>query len=335
MYRLARRLSGTSPWFALVALLLPVGAVASAAEGGFVNNALANPASASPCLLFLPEDCQIVAELNWKTMMDFANSPEAKLNPQRAQFDQMMQMVQLLTSIDAEKEVDRIAAFVRLGPEDEPTGIVAVQGSFNNLLVERRLRLSLDDGSKLEEYRGNRIYEVNEITFCLPGQSTILVGDDELIRQSLDRFAAGAVAVPKAMQNVLERTPADAVAWFAFCPVAMLEAHELADWRSESPAAYANLSKIECVSVAIRLVDDGLRVDGMGYISEPGQAKATYRYLQSQRRNLLHTEGVNVVLASLLVLSDLEQRGNNVRASFGLTFDRLEELWETKFVLKR
>lgn len=332
MMRFVRRPLAAVVRLAVVALVFLLGSALAAK--GIPARPVDDPASASPCLKYLPKDCWAVGELNWRAVVEFLNRPESRQNPQRAQFDQLMRMIKILTGIDAEKQVDRVTVFATFDPDTVIAGAVAIHGSFNNLFVEGQLRLTLAATAVQETHHLHTVYRVNDVSFSLPGRSTILVGADRVVRDALDRFDAAPIGMPESLQNVLDRTPADALAWVVLRPPAILARPELAPWRREHAALSANLRKVESLALAIGADGEGMRVDALGYVSEPDEATVVHRYLRDRKRDLLHAEGANVLLASFLVLSDLEQRGTDVGGAFGVDLDGLKELWETKFIIK-
>ncbi len=317
-----------------VVVLSSLWATAPLAVAGIPAGSVANPASASPCLQWLPSDFVAVGELNWKAMVRFLNSPEARQNPQRAQFDQLMQMTQLLTAIDAERQVDRIALFLTCDQDTGALGYaVAIHGSFDSSAVEYRLRLSVAKAVP-EDYNDHCVYCVNDMSFCFPGRSTILIGDARVLRRSLDKFDAVAAPLPKSLRGVLDRTPAESLAWLAVRPSVILAQSESAEWEWTNAPVFQKLREVEALSLAITTSGDGLRAEVLGYVSESDEAKSVHRYLRDERRRLLHLEGANVFIASFLVLSEMDQRGNYVWGSCRLTWEGLQDLWSTKFVVQ-
>jgi hypothetical protein len=69
------------------------------------------PASANPCLKFLPKDYWLVGAFDFKAFIEFTTRQTPAENPQAAMLRQYMQMGKLLTGIDLEKEVETIAFF--------------------------------------------------------------------------------------------------------------------------------------------------------------------------------------------------------------------------------
>ncbi len=75
-------------------------------------------------------------------------------------------------------------------------------------------------------------------------------------------------------------------------------------------------------------------INATGVATAGNDGKAIRDYLGQRKSDLLQKEGVNVVFASLLVLSDITSGGPYVQGSFRLTAAALMQLWQTKMVVK-
>ena len=190
-----------------VTLLVSLFTVASLLTGpAAAAPPLEDSAAASPRLKYLPKDYWAVAELDCSTVMKFMTSDSARNNPQYAQLKEYLQLFKRYTSIDPEKDLDWITVFATGTPGDKPKGLAVVQGSFKNETVAKRLSANLGDSITEKTYKKHTIYSVNNVDLCFPEDATIVVGNEGLVREALDRVD-GPRPLPKALKSVLERTP--------------------------------------------------------------------------------------------------------------------------------
>jgi hypothetical protein len=294
----------------------------------------ADSASASPRLKYLPKDYWAVVECDCGTVMKFMNSEGAQRNPQYAQFRESLRLVKTFSAIDPEKDVDWITLFVTGSPGEKSKVLLAVQGSFKNDIVAKRLSSTLADSIREKTYKKQTIYSIPSASLWFPEASTLVAGDDGLVREAIDRQAAGARRVPEGLQSVLDRTPGKSVVWAAVRPEVILEHEELADWRKGNGDFYRALKKLDCVSLSFDVADDGLLITGLGHVTGDGGAKKLYQYLSDRKKNLLHQEGSNVLFTTLLILCEIRMSGPHIEGSFRLTGQAFKELWETKVIVR-
>lgn len=167
-----------------------------------------------------------------------------------------------------------------------------------------------------------------------PAEKTVLFGKEALIHESIDRLHGKASPLSAVVKNVLERTPGDHLIWAAVRPQTILDSRVLGEWREKNKDLCANLKKLACVSCSFSLVDNGLLTNALGYAADADEAPRVYDYLKARQSALLTQEGSNVFAASFLILSELHTRGPYVQGSFRLTAKSLEELWNTKVIVK-
>ncbi|HLW68669.1 MAG TPA: hypothetical protein VKS79_25350 [Gemmataceae bacterium] len=291
-------------------------------------------AAASPRLKYLPKDYWSVAELDAGTVTKFmALAGGVQNNPQMAQLKQYLEMAKGFTGIDIEKDVEWITVFAAGNVGDDAKFLAVVQGSFKNDTVEKHLKDSLKDSLTEKKHKKHTIFTTEKADLCFPEESTILVGDEGLVRGALDKLDDGKGPVPTALKSVLSQTPGKSIVWAAVRPPALVEAKELADWRKEHAEMYGAVKKIEALSLSFDMAPDGLIVKGLGY-AEPKEAKKVYEYLSERRKNILYEEGSNILVVSLLILADVKMNDSYIEGSFRLTGDALKQLWDTKFIVK-
>jgi hypothetical protein len=294
----------------------------------------ANSAAASPRLKYLPKDYWAVAEVDWSTVMSAVTNENAQKNPQYAQLKQYLQLAKRFTGIALEEDVDAVTLFATGTPGEKAKWLVVAQGSFKNDFVAKRLKASLGDSLTEKTHKKRTIYSLSEADFCFPEPSTILLGDEALVREAIDQLADKPQPLPEALKSVLEQTPNKSVVWAAVRPPVLLEHEALADWREGNRDLYRALKKIECLSLFFDLSDDGLLIKGLGHVSGPGEAKSVYKYLSDRKKKLLHEEGSNIVYTSLLILSEVKTSGPHVEGSFRLTGQAFKELWDAKVIIR-
>lgn len=296
------------------------------------DSPVANPASASPTLKYLPKDYWLVGEVDWKKVAALLNSDQVKNNPQAAQLQQALQMVTLMTGIDPQKDIDRVTIFA-VGTSRENSGVLAaIQGSFDNSAVTN----SLDrQNTAHSDYGKATIYTSAGASIWFPENSTIVIGTDKLVRDCIDQQAQGSPKLPTGLQNVLDRTSADSTAWIAVRPKLMLDSSLLTDWRASSADLAAQLANIDCAAITVDLSGDGFSLDALGYADTPDQAKSVGQFLTDRKNQVLQKDGANVVFATLLVLSKLDTSGPYVQGSLQITAPALTELWNTKVTVKQ
>jgi hypothetical protein len=307
------------------------------ASGLLAGPAVAAPlpdnASTSPRLKYLPKDYWLVAEGDLGMVARLLTSVNAQENPQFAQLKQYIQLVKQFTAIDLEKDVDHVTLFLT-GTPDEMKMLAVVQGSFKNDLVAKRLAKTLEDSIKETTHKKHKVYDSENFSLCFPEDSTILVGDEGLVRGALDQIEAKTQDLPEALKKVLERTPGKTVVWAAVQPRVVLDHKVLTDWRAANGELHRTLKKIDSLSVFFELSDDGLLIKAMGYVAAPGGAGAVNQYLSNRKKNLLFEEGSNVLFTSLLILSEIKASGPYVEGSFRITGQAFKELWETRVIIR-
>jgi hypothetical protein len=295
---------------------------------------VANNAGASPRLKYLPKDYWFVGEVDLAAVTRFVNSETARHNPQYAQYKQSVETLKLCTGIDPEKDIDWITFFAAGAPTEDPKFLVVFQGSFNKALVENRLSVMMQDSISKRSYKRHTVYSISDFDFCFPEPKTIVGGDPALVREALDRVGTRPQALPKSLKGVLERTPGNSVFWAAVRPQFILDQPEFALWGLDNAKLLHALKQIDSLSISFDLGHDGLVIKALGYVTEPGGAKSLHQYLTDQKRNLLHTEGSNVVFTALLIFSELDTSGPYVEGSFRLTGRAFKELWDTKVIVR-
>ena len=72
----------------------------------------------------------------------------------------------------------------------------------------------------------------------------------------------------------------------------------------------------------------------LGLRGRAERPKEVYDFLKARKSSLLTKEGANVFAASFLILSHLQNSGSYVQGSFQLTNKAMEELWNTKMIVK-
>jgi len=293
------------------------------------------PASANPCLKFLPKDYWLVGNLDFKSIMDFYSREgrRQKENPQLAMYKQYMQMIRLMTGIDPEKDVNYVTFFVAGNPDRDPKGLVVLEGSFDKDSVEGRLE-ALGQGTSSETHKGKTIRGNSTMGYCFPEASTLLLGSPSLLREAVDATDGPARKMPEPLKELLDQTDGASLVWLALRPEVPLGLPDLADWRKENEKLVEALRPIRCASFYFELDDQGLLTHGLGYLGRPDQAKRLYDYLVARKKALLHEEGSNVFYSSFLVLSKVETAGPFVKGTLQITGGALERLWQTKFIIK-
>ena len=295
---------------------------------------LADAASSEPALKYLPKDYWLIARLDVKTCMEFLDNDQAKNNPQYAQLRQALQTITLLSGIDPEKDIDSVTAFAAGDPDASLRGLIAVRGRFDGPAVSTRLRNAVPNGLAESDYKGKTIYSGSAGGFCIPDNSTLLAGDVKLLQGAIDNLDSKEPAMSAGLKNVLDRTNGRSLVWVAAKPQTVLGTKLLADWRAANADLCSALGKIDCVSLAFDMSDDGLLVKALGFVPANGEGKGVYQYLSQRKDNLLHRDGSNVFSASFLILSQLANDGPYVQGSLRITGEALKELWETKVVVK-
>ncbi len=333
MKRLFCRDFAVIPWLVLFALTV-ASAGSARADDAIPSEPLENSAASSPNLKFLPKNYWLAAELDCAPLQGFFSSPDAQRNPSFAQFKQMMQLAKAFTGIDLEKEVDRVTIFLAGNPDSEPHYLVVVTGTFDNQVVEARLTQTLGKALSEKTYKDTTVYSGAQWALSFPVEKTILFGKETLIHESIDRLKGKKAPLPPAVKKVLERTPGDHFLWAAIRPKAILESRALSDWREKNADLHANLQKLECVSFAFSAGEDGLLANALGYAAQSDDAKQVHEYLTARKSALLTKEGSNVLAATCLILSDVQTSGPYVQGSFRITAKALEELWNTKLIVK-
>ena len=292
------------------------------------------PASANPCLKFLPKDYWLVGAFDFKAFIEFTTRETPAENPQAAMLKQYMQMGKLLTGIDLEKEVETIAFFAAGNVGNNPTGLIAVKGTFDSADVERRLALLSAQTMTTTTYKEKKIHSGQEVGYCLLEDSVLLFGTPSLLRGAIDAAEGQPRSLPAALKNVLDRTNGASIAWAAVRPQVILDLKDLADWRAQNKDLHRSLGKLDCLSAAFEMADDGLLINALGYVVAAGQAKDLHKYLSDRRAALLHKEGSNVFASSLLILSELSTAGPYVQGSLRLTERAWSDLWNTRVIIK-
>jgi len=232
------------------------------------------------------------------------------------------------------KEVDSITFFAAGNPDEKPKPLVCVKGVFDNGKVTDSLRLTLAKDMTESTYKEKTILSNETGGLYFPEASTVLYGDVELLKQAIDAQKAGAQPLPPSLKNLLDRTNGQSAVWAAFKPKTVLGLEALTEWNNGNAELAATLKKIECLSLAFSLTLDGLLINATGIATAGNDGKAIRDYLSQRKSDLLQKEGVNVVFASLLVMSDVTSGGPYVQGSFRLTLTALMQLWQTKMIVK-
>lgn len=292
-----------------------------------------NSAAASARLKYLPADYWAVIECNVAPVMAMMNTPQAEQNPQFAQFKQYMQLVKMMTGVDPEKDVAWVTIFVTGTPGAGAAPLFVVQGTFDNAVVQERLGTMAGSGVTESDHNGAKVFATPGADLSFPEASTMLAGPPAVVRAALDQLAAGEQELPAALKNVLDRTPADSIVWSAVQPRVLLDAHD-SDVKSAHAELHGELSKLDCLSTWFSLAGDGLLINTLGYVADSGGAAELHKYLSDRKQALLHEEGSNVVFTSLLVFSDLGTSDEYVEGSLRLTAAAMQELWNTKVIVR-
>jgi hypothetical protein len=266
--------------------------------------------------------------------MQLVTSPMAQANPQYAQFQQALKLVEQFTGLDLEKDVHWLTLFAAGGAGEKPEPLLVVQGKFDNTAVADKLKTALAAvGGKEESYKDKKWFSFSDHGLFFPEDSTMLAGSQELIRQAIDK-GGKPHALPKSLKAVLEKTPGNHVVWAVLKPDTLLADKNLEAWRSANADLAVNLKKLENVALFFDLAQDGILIKALGFAATPAAAKSVQQYLSERKKDLLHKEGANVVFASLLIFSELSVDGQLVDGSFRLTAQSLKELWNTKFIIR-
>ena len=313
------------PVIALLAILTVLASKSRAIEP------VENNAAESKALKYLPSDYWAVVEADISIIMKGVNAPGADKNPKYAEFKQAMQMAKMMTGVDLEHDVARATLFAAGPPGDHTQALVVVQGSFDNDEVQKHLAALGENTVAKSEYKNQTTYAFQKMKFYFPETSMIVIGHSELVHQAIDSIAAGEKKLPESLSNVLKRTPASSAVWSAVKPGVLLE--KASDWKTANPESFEQLSKVECLSMYYALSGDGLLVNGLGFVPQPGGGEKLHHYLRDRKSDLLHKEGANVVFTTLLILSDVTSDGQYVEASLRLTGAVMKELWETKVIV--
>jgi len=292
------------------------------------------PASANPCLKFLPKDYWLVGAFDFKAFIEFTTREAPAENPQAAMLKQYMQMAKLLTGIDLEKEVETVAFFVAGNPDKNATGLIAVKGTFDSADAERRLASLSAEAMTTSTYKEKKIHSNEEVGYCLLEDSVLLFGTPGLLRGAIDAAEGPPRALPEGLKNVLDRTNGASIVWAAVRPQVILDLKDLADWRAQNQQLHRSLGKLTCLSAAFEMADDGLLINALGSVAAPGEAKELHKYLSDRRSSLLKKEGSNVFASSALILSELSTTGPYVQGSLRLTERAWNELWSTRVIVK-
>jgi hypothetical protein len=326
MRHLGRFCTIVPPLLALVSLLAGPAAAAPPREDK-------DSAASSPRLKYLPNDYWLAAECDVATVMKFLTNEGAQ-NPQFAQFQQYMQLVKQFTGIDPETDVNWVSVFAA-GKLDAPKGLVVVQGSFKNDAVAKRLAVSLRDSIVEDSYKKQTIYTVPGATLYFPEASTLVLGDEALVKDSIDQLADGKRKLPESLKSVLGKTSSKSILWAAVqLPVILEQKDALPDWLTADADLFKALKKIDCVSVTFDVSDDGLTIKSLGYAGAPGEAKNVYAFLSERKKNLLYNEGSNVLFTTLLILSQIKMNDTFIECNFRLTGDALKQLWDTRVIVR-
>jgi len=294
----------------------------------------AKPASANPCLKFLPKDYWLVGAFDFKAFIEFTTREAPAENPQAAMLKQYIQMAKLLTGIDLEKEVETVAFFAAGNIDKTATGLIAVKGTFDGADVERRLAALSAQAMTTTTYKEKKIHSGEEVGYCLLEDSVLLFGTPGLLRAAIDAAEGQARALPAGLKNVLDRTNGASIVWAAVRPQVILDLKDLAEWRAQNKELHRSLGKLTCLSAAFEMADDGLLINALGYVAAPGEAQQLHKYLSDRRSSLLSKEGSNVFASSALILSELSTTGPYVQGSLRLTERAWSDLWNTRVIVK-
>ncbi len=316
------------------AIFLSLLAIRGMATQPIPDSPVANPASASPTLKYLPKDYWFAGEIDWKKIAALMNSDQVKSNPQFAQFQQAMQMITLMTGIDAQKDIERVTLFAVGTSRENSAVLAAIQGSFDNSAVTAALDRQSSTVTR-SDYNKATIYSASGGSIWFPEKSTIVIGTDKLVRDAIDQQAQANPQLPTGLRNVLDRTSADGLLWFAVRPKPILDSSLLSDWRNSSADLTTQLANIDCMAITGNLTTDGFSFDALGYATTPDQAKAVGQFLTDRKNQVLQKDGTNVVFATLLVLSKIDTSGPYVQGSLQITAPALTELWNTKVTVKQ
>ena len=294
-------------------------------------------ASSNPCLKFLPEDWSMVGNLDVKALISFLLSEESTQdvpNPMHEMMGQYTAMIEGLTGIDIEKQVEYVTFFAGGDLENSPGFLVVVKGSFDNRTVEMRLSILAGGEMKRRTYSEQTVYEGPEAGFSFPEASTLVFGDVDSLRRALDRLRTEARSLPEDLKKTLDRTRGDSIVWLAVRPQSILELEDLGTFWQEYPNLHEALKPIQCSSFFFETKHDGILANALAYMPDTRAATKLLSYLTARKQALLNQEGGNVFLCSFLVLSELQKDGRFAKGSLRLTEGALMELWATQFVIK-
>lgn len=319
----------------LFCLPIVLAIVALLVAPAWAADAPAKSAMRNPGLKYLPKDYVLVGNFDVGTLMTLLANAGQENNPQYQQFKQYAAIAKMATGIDVEKDLKSVTFFVAGDLTGDPELLVAIRGTFDNETVEKHLAGGLGAQMTKDTYNEKNIYSQGAMGFCFPEDSTILAGSVPLLKRGIEIAAdpqMAAKAFPVSLRKVLEQTNGASIVWVATQPKTLLNSPQLAELKG-LPVLDA-LRQVEAASVFFELAGDGLLVQSVGFAGDEEKATELQKTLSDRKKMLLTTEGANVFLASFLVLSNITADGPFVRGSFRITATALEELWNTKFVLK-
>lgn len=154
----------------------------------------------------------------------------------------------------------------------------------------------------------------------------------ELLRAAVE--AEHERPLPAELKGVLDRTDGGSAAWIAATRQSVHQWQAPDEWRGQYPELSAEFAKLDSLSLALDYDDDGVRANVLGYSAGSHGAESVHAYLSERREALLRTEGANVFVCSLLVLSELAHDGHYCRGTLHLTRQAAQQLWETKVIVK-
>jgi hypothetical protein len=315
-----------------LALLLPVTrAPADDAKTPTLAKPPATAAAENPCLKYLPADAWLAGNIDLKAILAWMTESK-DASPMKEMVKQYIALARMTTGIDPEKDIDYVTFFAVGDPEKDPGMLLVLNGSFTTGLIEKQMAALVDD-AEVQREAGKNVYVLPAVAFAFPEGGTMTVGRVDLVKASLAAAKAKA-ETPKLLAATLARTDAGSFAWVAVKPKQIFALSGLADFARENPDAVKALTQAEYVSLGLTPAADGYHLSAQSALENKEAAAALHDYLAGRKDALLKKEGVNAFYLPLLIASDIETSDAYVRVSLKLTWSALQDLWNTKVILK-
>jgi hypothetical protein len=299
---------------------------------GSLDKPPTKPASENPCLKYLPDDAFAIGNIDIKQIVTWAG---AQKNPNMAviTLKQYLVAAQTITGIDPETEVEYLTFYVTGDPAREWNFLIAVSGQFVTATIEKQMAAQFDQ-AEITRVGGKNLYTLPSSAFAFPEGGMLLIGSPDLVKAAIAK-ARGKANLPAALDATLKQTDAESVLWLALKPKTLIDLAELEPFRKDNADLVAKLGALDFISLSAKEAKDGYQLTATAALPDKEKAAAFAEFLADRKKGALTTEGVNAFYLPLLLASELETKDAHVRASLRLTKTALQEIWDTKVILKK